>query len=69
MFIIPKKLAIFDHKNNIAISNFELERARPANPQKPSVIDLQFKSNMSKDRFEDIVMKAKQYIRTAISIR
>jgi anthranilate synthase component I len=63
VFIIPKKLAIFDHRNNIAISNFELERPRHANHPKPAAIDLRLRANMSKDRFEDIVMKAKEYIK------
>ena len=63
IFIIPKKLAIFDNKNNIVISNFELELSRPANRQGPSARDLQFRSNISKARFEDIVMKAKEYIK------
>jgi anthranilate/para-aminobenzoate synthase component I len=63
MFIIPKKLAVFDHQNKRVISNFEVKQPVPAGPKKPSISVLQLRSNMTKEHFENIVMKAKEYIR------
>jgi anthranilate synthase component 1/para-aminobenzoate synthetase component 1 len=69
MFIIPGKLAVFDHQNDRIISNFELPSlfsTAPANYIEKGIKgmrSLKLKSNMTKDHFEMIVLKAKEYIK------
>ncbi|MFH1710574.1 MAG: anthranilate synthase component I family protein [bacterium] len=80
MFMIPRKLAIFDHQNNKVISNFDILTSSSPRPDMASGLPspqsgegkesrrrreegVRIRSNMTKDHFKKIVLKAKEYIR------